>query len=27
LPRLTRALGGPAVKATIVNPSGKIVGW
>jgi alkaline phosphatase len=27
LPRLTRALGGPVVKATIVNPSGKIVGW
>ena len=27
LPRLTRALGGPAVKASIVNPSGKIVGW
>lgn len=27
LPRLARALGGPAVKASVVNPSGKIVGW
>ena len=27
LPRLTRALGGPAVKASVVNPLGKIVGW